>query len=337
MRFIQIVFIIGIASGFHQRNQSVKILKGHDWSVTALDIDKAGDLLLSGGWDNTMILWDLSNDSMVFKFEDHSDMIWDVAFSPNERYVASASWDASINLWDIESKVLACKLKQAQKFRRTQTEPFYQDRIFPNMVNSIVFHPDGSIVASGSSDGKIRFWDVSSGELTEVIDIHDSLSVNKLLFNRSGTKLISSSDKIAIYDLKERAVEMILDGHHGQLIGAMDIANSGEVLISADIAVRNPLIVLWDLETGDKIREYKGHHKVIRDIAFSNDDSMIASAGEDNLIRLWSVHDGDSLTTFTDHDNKELNAVCFTRNDKMVIYGSQDKTIKFRSIENHVE
>lgn len=337
MNLVHIFLAIGFFAGVVQQNQHIQVLKGHEWSVTTLDINKTGDMLLSGGWDNTMILWDLSNDTILYKFNNHSDMIWDVAFSPDERYVASASWDASINLWDIETKELVYKFMHAQKFRFTQTEPFYQERMVPNMINTIAFSPDGSLLASGSSDGIIRVWDLISGELTEHIDIHDSVSVSEILFNNTGTKLISSSDKIKIYDLKHRAVEMVLDGHHGQLIGDLDVDNSGVLLISGDIAVRNPLIVLWNLETGDQIRTFEGHQKVIRDIAFSSDDSMIASAGEDNLIILWSVHTGDSVITFSDHDQKELNAVCFTRDNQMIVYGSQDKTIKFRIIEDHVD
>lgn len=337
MRFIQIVLAITISCGFVQLDQPVKILKGHDWSVTTLDINEEGDLLLSGAWDNTMILWDLSNDSILYKFGNHSNMIWDVAFSNNEQYVASASWDASINIWNLKSKKLVYKLEHAKKFRTTQTEPFYQERIFPNMMNCIVFSPDDSFLASGSSDGMIRIWNLKSGELSEIIDIYDSKSVNDILFNRTGSKLIISSDKIRIYDLKNKVVEMILDGHHGKLIGALDTDKSGKYLISGDIAPRDPLIILWDLDTGDKIREFKGHRKVIRDIAFSNNNSMIASAGEDNQIILWSVQSNDPILIFTDNDKKELNAVYFTRDDKMIIYGSQDKTIKFRSIENYVE
>ena len=63
----------------------------------------------------------------------------------------------------------------------------------------------------------------------------------------------------------------------------------------------------------------------------------MASVGEDNLIKLWSIENNDAIATFTDNDKKELNAVCFTRDDKMIIYGSQDKTIKFRDINKYTD
>jgi WD40 repeat protein len=337
MRCVQILLTVTITLGFVQRDQPLRILRGHEWSVTALDLNDEGDLLVSGSWDNTMILWDLSNDSIRYRFDNHSDMIWDVAFSHKEEYVASASWDASINVWDIASKELVYKFQQVPEFRATQTEPFYQVRLVPNMVNCIAFSPDDLYLASGSSDGMIRIWDLQSGELSEILDIHDSVSVNSLLFNRSGTRLISSSDKIKIFDWKHRVIERTLDGHHGKLIGALDLDPSGKFLISGDIAARDPLVVLWDLESGDKILEFEGHHAVVRDIAFSHDGAMIASVGEDNLIKLWSVERADPIVTFTDHDKKELNAVCFTGDDHMILYGSQDKTIKFRNIESDVE
>ncbi|MGW8317442.1 MAG: WD40 repeat domain-containing protein [Bacteroidales bacterium] len=310
----------------------VRVLKGHKWSVTALDINMKGNILLSGGWDNTMILWDLTNDTILSQFGDHSDMIWDVAFSHDENNVASASWDASINIWDIESGALLYKLRQEPKFKIVRTEPFHEERVAQNMVNTIAFSPDDKFLASGSSDGMIRIWDLESGKLRETIDIHDSASVNSLLFDQSGDRLISSSDRIMIYNLKTGSIEKMLDGHHGQLIGSLDMDHSGHLLISGDIATRDPLIILWDLETGEMIREYKGHIKVIRELAFSNNDQIIASVGEDNLIKIWSVQTGDQIITFSDNDNKELNTVCFSRDDQMIIYGSQDKTIKFREL-----
>ncbi len=323
-------FTIGKISS--QNETPARVLKGHEWSVTTLDINKEGDMLLSGSWDNTMILWDLNHDSVLCQFGDHSDMIWDVAFSHNEEYVASASWDASINIWDIGSLKLLYKLQQEPKFKIIRTEPFYEERVAQNMVNTIAFSPDDKVLASGSSDGIIRIWDLESGRLRETIDVHDAASVNSLVFDQSGDRLISSSDKIIIYNLKIGSIERMLDGHHGQLIGSLAVDHSGQLLISGDIATRDPLIILWDLETGDKIHEYKGHTKVIRELAFSNSDVMIASVGEDNQIKIWSVLTGDPVMTFSDNDDMELNAVCFSRDDQMIIYGSQDKTIKFREI-----
>lgn len=337
IRLYQILILVSITCGFISNDTPSKILKGHEWSVTTLDINKTGDLLLSGAWDNKMILWDLSTNEMIYKFDNHSNMIWDVSFSNDDKYVASASWDASINVWDIKSKELIYKFKHEPKYKKIQTEPFYQEHFSPNMINSIDFSPDNRLLASGSSDGIIRIWNLKTGELKETINIHDSVSVKRILFDKSGTKLISSSDKIKVYNLELKQIEIILDGHNGTDICALDLDKTGKYLISGDIAIRNPLIILWDIETGGKIRVFKGHDAIIRDISFSNNNKYMASVGEDNLIKLWSIENNDAIATFTDNDKKELNAVCFTHDDKMIIYGSQDKTIKFRDINKYTD
>lgn len=332
MKIYRLIPILFIILGFTNSDNIIKVLKGHKWSVVDIELNNDGDLLLSGGWDNTMKLWSLVDNKEIFTFSNHDNMIWDVAFSRDENYVASCSWDGSINVWEINSKKLINKLKHKLKFEKIQYEPYYDKKVIPNMCNTIDFSPDNKFIASGSSDGMIRIWDFHKGELLEVINIHDSLSVNQVLFTNSGNKLISTSNKVIIYNLKTKQIDKVLEGHREARICSMDLDKNEKFLLTGDIAIHNPLIIMWDITTGDSINVFRGHEKIIRDVCFSNSEKLFASVGEDNLIKVWDINSNKILKTMTDNDGKELTTICFNLDDRQIIYGSQDRTIKFRDI-----
>ncbi|MFC0877853.1 WD40 repeat domain-containing protein [Saccharicrinis sp. FJH2] len=130
-----LISIFLVLNSFKYSDEIVRVPEGHEWSITDVDINEKGNLLLSGSWDKTMKLWDVSVDSAIYTFSNHEEMIWDVAFIHDEKYVASCSWDGSINIWDLDSKKLLRVFWHSPKIEKIQYEPFYQKRTVPNMCN----------------------------------------------------------------------------------------------------------------------------------------------------------------------------------------------------------
>lgn len=149
----------------------------------------------------------------------HTSSIEALAFSPDNKVLASGSWDTTIHLWNTQDgevlrvlkdhvagvtslafspdgKILASSSWDGSIIL-SQVEDGVEIRTMelPAGVHpyNLAFSPDGQTLASGSSDGTIRLLDTSNGTLLQTLAGH-TMSTNKIAFTTDGKLLISSSD-----------------------------------------------------------------------------------------------------------------------------------------------
>uniref|UniRef100_A0A7N0VDW8 Uncharacterized protein n=1 Tax=Kalanchoe fedtschenkoi TaxID=63787 RepID=A0A7N0VDW8_KALFE len=76
-------------------------LKGHKESVYALAMNDSGTVLVSGGTEKVIRVWDPRTGSKTMKLRGHSDNIRSLLVDPSGRYCLSGSSDSMIRLWDL--------------------------------------------------------------------------------------------------------------------------------------------------------------------------------------------------------------------------------------------
>lgn len=110
-----------------------------------------------------------------------------------------------------------------------------------------------------------------------------------------------------------------LAGHRGW-VQKIDFAPQGEVLYSVDSWGQlcawpyrdEAALPIWSVEAA--------HDGWIRDLAVSADGSMLATAGRDGFVRVWSAKDGSLIKELPQNEH-DIRAVAIHPNGKSIVYG----------------
>ena len=248
-----------------------------------------------------------------------SDSVTSVAFSPDGRFLASASGPL-IKLWDIEN-------------RRGITE-FKGHR---DTVNSVVFSPNGDFLASASEDNTVKLWTVKGKREGIYTFKGHTRGVNSVVFTADGKTLASGSRDytVKLWDVKNRR-EIATLRDDNKDVKSVAFSPDGETLVSAgDIlnSVSDATVKLWDVAEKRDIGALWGYREDVSAIVFSPDGRMLASASEDNTVKLWTVENWNDIATLKGHRHA-ISSVAFSPNGETLASASWDDTIKLWDVES---
>ena len=132
-------------------------------------------LAVAGGrfGDGAIRLWDLAGGQGPVTFREPTDLVFDVAFSPDGKTLAAGDFSGRVELWD-----------RATGAHRATLEAH------TSWVYSVAFSPDGRTLASGGRDKTVRLWHVATGSELAALETH--LSVESVAFFPDGETLAAS-------------------------------------------------------------------------------------------------------------------------------------------------
>ena len=82
-------------------NRIVKKFPGHTGIISALAFSRNGEFILTGSWDQQIILWEVKSGKRIKTFTGHAGIIYTLEFSSDNKSFVSTSDDNTVRLWDI--------------------------------------------------------------------------------------------------------------------------------------------------------------------------------------------------------------------------------------------
>ncbi|MBV8688235.1 MAG: WD40 repeat domain-containing protein [Alphaproteobacteria bacterium] len=162
----------------------------------------------------------------------------------------------------------------------------------PGGATSAVFAPDGSWLATGGYDGKVRLWDPASGRPTGRLD-GAAGTVWTVAASPDGRRLAAAGEDktIHVWDVAAGRPVLRLSGH-GRNIWEVRFSPDGARLASGSFDTTTRL---WDAATGRPLAVGREHEEAVVGLAWSPDGRLLATGGDDSTIFLRRGADGAPL------------------------------------------
>jgi len=258
-----------------------KALRGHGHFVSDVVMSSDGQFALSGSWDKTLRLWDLSTGQTSRQFVSHTKDVLSVAFSADNRQIVSGSRDKSIKLWNTLAQ---CKF--------TITDDTHND-----WVSTVRFSPSSSnpVIVSAGWDKVVKVWNLANCRLKTNHFGHAGY-INTVTVSPDGS-LCASGGKdgnAMLWDLNEGKWLYTLDGK--DIINSLAFSPNRYWLCAA----AGPTVKIWDLEDKKPVDDLKpeimnssSQSKTVPpqciSLAWSPDGQTLYAGYTDNVIRVWQV------------------------------------------------
>ena len=194
-------------------------------------------------------------------------------------------------------------------------------------VFTLAYSPDGQRLASGGDDNTVRLWDIPSQSDIRYLDGHTDW-IKSVAFSPDG-KLLASAGMDGFVKLWDPSSGIKLTSRkQGDRVESAVFSPNGEAFATSGNI--DGFIDLWavsgrNIRHVDRITE---HPSLVSSVAFSPDGKKLASAGDDDTVRLWNVADSSEISIFTGH-SKDVTSVAFSPDGKKLASGSKDNTVKF--------
>jgi F-box and WD-40 domain protein CDC4 len=238
-----------------------KTLQGHVMGVWAMV--PWGDLLVSGGCDRDVRVWNLATGFPQFTLRGHTSTVRCLKMSDANTAI-SGSRDTTLRIWDLKKGLCKHVLIGHQA-----------------SVRCLEIH--GDIVVSGSYDTTAKIWSISEGKCLRTLTGHFS-QIYAIAFDGKKIATGSLDTSVRIWDPNDGKCLAVLQGHTS-LVGQLQMRDDILVTGGSDGSVR-----VWSLATYQAIHRLAAHDNSVTSLQFDN--TRIVSGGSDGRVKVWDLKTG---------------------------------------------
>lgn len=254
-----------------------------------------GKLLASQLADDAVQIWDAATAELRHTLVANT-AYGRLAWASDGSYLATSGNDNDIQLWDMMSGTLLHRLS-------AHTEH----------VQGLAWSADGRTLASGGNDCTVRLWSAAEGKLLRTLPtLETHLNWLKgLKWSADGKRLLSMTchSRLHVWDTATGDLLQTLNENEDFMLRDLAWSARGDLVVGSSWG---KTIRLWDVASGKLVQQLECHDGNIDSIAFSPDQTLLASGSKNGNVTVWAIETGAQLQSFaTNLPAHELKEVAF--------------------------
>lgn len=305
----------------------IRTMEGHTRGISSLAISPDGRMALTGAYDATLILWDLTTGAALREFVGHRVVAdvhasitpdWQRAISVQERLVIV--WDLntgqSLGAWELTPETTP-GIAQPEGI----SPEFWKPEEEPSRLSCVALSSDGSCAFVGYGSKLVRLVpNLEEQSLnTTPFEIH-TLPVTAVCLYPGGRHVLTGSkDKTLVFWDLELQQARRFEGLTSEVL-ALSISADGKRALSSSLFDG---AVLWDMQQGTTLQRFKPPGDFYMHAVWLSADGRRALAScSNNVVYLWDAESGDELRRFEEH-TETVSSVCLSADGRYALSGSK--------------
>ena len=294
----------------------------------ALDSDDVGAIAFSPSGTKivsirrkVLKLWDAQSGKLLLNLNDSTLSLNDVTFAPDSATFAAAD-DVTIYFWDTQTG------KLQKKIQSEVPSPNFEPP-----VRSIVFSPDGHLLAASSYDNTFTLLDVATG--TARTRFRQESRPYAAAFSPDGTTIVTANEPKSLYfwDLASSELKLKI-GTEAQSY-AVGLSSDAR-MIASDNGFFVNAVTVWDSQSERRLWDLTGHDTALEILVFSPDGSMLCgSEANGNHVYVWNLRTGTLIKKIESTEFTEIASIAFSPDNKLLLVSGQHGDGIIRLIDTH--